>query len=144
MIRILGVTVVAIAGLLSVASFGTTSASAHNDGCHGPSDHASYRWRGLLRLPERRGENHSLQWAGQISRPDILLQALVRRSGRAASRSTERNDRWGSARGTPTVYDSVDSACPIEVRPAEGGIVPCSRVLYLSNRVLRFTELFQS
>ncbi len=52
MIRVLCVTVVAIAGLLSLAAFGTTSASAHNDGCHRahtcPSDHASYRWRGLL------------------------------------------------------------------------------------------------
>ena len=49
--RVLCVSVVALACLLSLAAFGTSPASAHNDGCHRahtcPSDHASYRWRGL-------------------------------------------------------------------------------------------------
>jgi hypothetical protein len=52
MTRILCVTVVAIAGFLSLAALGATSASAHNTGCHRahayPGDHATYRWRGWL------------------------------------------------------------------------------------------------
>jgi hypothetical protein len=59
------ITTLLIAAALLVTAFAGAAqpASAHRSGCHGahscPSDHATYRWRGLLCVSPASGESRS-------------------------------------------------------------------------------------
>jgi hypothetical protein len=77
-----GLVFVVVMALTAIAlSFAATPASAHRSGCHRwhscPSEHASYRWHGLLCVAPYADERKlDVPQARCLSGPDLLLQAL--------------------------------------------------------------------
>jgi len=61
--RVIGALITIGCGAAIVPALGVQSAAAHRSGCHGkhtcPSDHATYRWRGMYCVSPASGESRS-------------------------------------------------------------------------------------